>query len=311
MQEKSPFQNYIAIPDADNLIAAHDGDMALLYLYWIRNGSLDAEKAAQELCRTLLEIRSAEEKLRRMGISLADDVRPAAAAVRVEPAPAEELPQYTASEITRRTQDDGAFAAILSEAAKVIGNALNSNETRVLFGIYDHLALPAEVILELLHYCKEDCERKYGQRRRPSAHSIEKEAYAWANQEILTLEQAEAYIQRQRELRDDLSRLQGALGLQGHALSPTQQKDLSAWLDQGFGEEAIVMAYDRTVTNTGALKWNYMRKILQSWHEKGLHKPEEILEKDSPYPKSTGRRASGKTEKPIDREALEELLKNT
>ena len=50
----------------------------------------------------------------------------------------------------------------------------------------------------------------------------------------------------------------------------------------GFGEEAIAIAAERTVTNTGALKWNYLSKILQSWHQKGLHSPKEIEEKDPP-----------------------------
>jgi DNA replication protein DnaD len=28
------------------------------------------------------------------------------------------------------------------------------------------------------------------------------------------------------------------------------------------------------------MKWPYMNKILTSWHEKGLHTPEDIAEKD-------------------------------
>ena len=37
-----------------------------------------------------------------------------------------------------------------------------------------------------------------------------------------------------------------------------------------------ILGYDRTVTNTGALKWSYMNKIMQSWHENGLHSAAEI-----------------------------------
>lgn len=49
----------------------------------------------------------------------------------------------------------------------------------------------------------------------------------------------------------------------------------------GFNEEAAAIAYDRTVTNTGSLKWPYMNKILTRWHESGLHSPKDIEEKDS------------------------------
>ena len=52
----------------------------------------------------------------------------------------------------------------------------------------------------------------------------------------------------------------------------------------GFDAEAVSIAYDRTVTNTGALKWSYMNKILQSWNEKSLHTAAEIEEKDRRAP---------------------------
>ena len=60
-------ENCIASSVLDRLIAAHDGDVALLWLYCQRHGALDEEQAAQALCRTLQEIRAAEEKLLRHG----------------------------------------------------------------------------------------------------------------------------------------------------------------------------------------------------------------------------------------------------
>ena len=41
---------------ADRLIAAHDGDVALLYIYLRRKGGADLEQAARDLCRTMQEI---------------------------------------------------------------------------------------------------------------------------------------------------------------------------------------------------------------------------------------------------------------
>ena len=102
-----------------------------------------------------------------------------------------------------------------------MGRALNSNDMRVIFGIYDHLGLPPEVILELLHFCAELCLWKYGESRRPTPRFLEKEAYAWANREILTLEQAEEYIRGRRERHSDLGRVKAALDLPG-PLSATQ-----------------------------------------------------------------------------------------
>ena len=79
MPEKQA-ENCISSAVLDKLIAAHDGDVALLWLYRQRTGALDEEQAAQALCRTLQEIRAAEEKLRRMellpegGVLLSDNV---------------------------------------------------------------------------------------------------------------------------------------------------------------------------------------------------------------------------------------------
>ena len=84
-------ENCIASSVLDKLIAAHDGDVALLWLYCQRHGALDEERAAQALCRTLQEIRAAEEKLRRMELLPEGGVP----ALRQPPEPdaPEELPQ--------------------------------------------------------------------------------------------------------------------------------------------------------------------------------------------------------------------------
>lgn len=173
--------------------------------------------------------------------------------------------------------------------------------------MYHHLGLPAEVILELLHYCAELNRWLNGPDRRLTSRFLEKEAYAWANREILTLDQAEDYIRAQRQRHEAIGQVQEALGLP--VLSGTQQKDLADWLEQGFGEEAIAIAADRTVTNTGALKWGYLRKILQNWHDKGLHSPAEIQEKD---PSRTSRPAAAQAEsrgqKPLDQDAWKKLI---
>ena len=52
----------------------------------------------------------------------------------------------------------------------------------------------------------------------------------------------------------------------------------------GFGPEALALAADRTLTNTGALKWKYMDSIVNSWHKKGLHTVPEIEKGDRKVP---------------------------
>ena len=46
---ESALGNFIPAQTADRLIAAHDGDVALLYLYRLRTGETDCERAARDL----------------------------------------------------------------------------------------------------------------------------------------------------------------------------------------------------------------------------------------------------------------------
>lgn len=263
----------------DKLIAAHDGDTALLWLWLCRSGVYNGDRAAEELCRTLGEMDRAYEKLCRMGLYPITPDRK-----ETPSSPAEELPQYTVNDVLRRSSEDGSFKAVLQEAERVLGRSLSSPDMKILFGIYDYLALPTEVIFVLLNYCTELYRQKYGPGRLPSMRSIEKEAYSWANNEILTLEQAEEFIEESRSRRSRAEEIKAALGIRGRELTPTERKYVFLWLDMGFSVDALSVAYDRTVTNTGSLKWNYMNKIVSSWHQKGIHTVQEIEEKDRRTP---------------------------
>ena len=259
--------------DADKLIAAGSGDCALLYIYLLRCGPAPDEELCRALGMDAGRLAAAAGKLRSLGLL-------ATGAQRLPPA--QELPQYTSEEVVRRTGEDPAFRGVLSEAERLLGHTLSGADTRALFGVYDYLGLPVDVIMELLHHCAEECRLKYSPGRVPTMKQIEKEAYVWANREILTFEQAEEYIRARAKLRDATDSLRRAFGIHDRPLSPTERKYIEGWLEQGFTQEALELAYDKTVTNTGQLKWNYMNKIIQSWHEKGLHSPEEIAQGDTP-----------------------------
>ena len=303
MQNTKP-ENLISPQAADQLINAHDGDVALLYLHICRSGSRDREQAARVLCRTLREVEAAEEKLLRMG--LLDNTDAARPAEKTAILPAEELPQYTAREIVQLSKADPNFLAIQSEAEKVMGKQLSSTDLRTLFGIYDHLALPPEVLLEMITFCGEMKHTRFGEGSRPSMHDIQKEAFTWVNRELLTLEQAEDYIRRERDRFGGIGRIKALLGIYGRELSSTEFRSITSWLDMGFDEEAISIAYDRTVTRTGGFKLNYMNKILQSWHDNKLHTASEIKEKD-PLHFRPSAKASGNTG-PVNLDDLNSIL---
>ena len=268
--------------DAVNmLIEAHDGNVALLYLWLSRKDGFDPELAARELCLTRRQVEEAYEKLCRMELYAQARVQKAP-----ELSPREELPEYSAKDVTQRAQQDPVFTAVLNEAQRKLGRVLSTADIKTLFGIYDYLALPPDVIFMLLTYCIDAFAERYGSGRLPSMRSIEKEAYSWANKEILTIEQAEELIKSAAERRSDVGKLKTLLGIGGRELTATETKYINSWLDMGTPAELIEVAYDRTVTNTGSLKWNYMNKILQSWHDKGIRTVADIGEKDAYKPRT-------------------------
>lgn len=262
-------------PDhADKLLHMGDGTCALLYLYALRKaeGFLPSQ-AAVDLKRTRGEIETAAERLRQAGL-FSDGRRGAL------PAPSEELPQYQAEEIVSRSAEDNVFPVVLEETQRILGKTLSRTDVDVLFGIYDYLGLPPEVIILLVNHCLETTRRRLGSGRLPSMRTIEKEAYVWFNKEILTLEQAEEYLSAKQRRTDAVGEVKSVLQINGRSFSPTERAYVESWLDMGFDLETIALAYDKTVVKTGALHWKYMNSILSSWHAKDLHTVERVEKGD-------------------------------
>ncbi len=260
----------LGVEAADRLLACADGECALLYLHILRTGAFSATRAARELRLSEDAVARASESLRRLGLLSAPE----------EPLPSEELPEYTGRDISERAKTDSAFEGVIFEAQRSLGKMLSSNDMRILFGIYDHLGLPAELICLLINHCIEACRAASGDGRTPTMRYVEKEAWFWAKNEITTLEAAEEHIRRERQSQQLIGQVRDVLQIRARALTATEKKYVESWLEAGFSPEAIAEAYDRTVVGTGKLTWKYMDRILQSWREKELFTPEQIAQGD-------------------------------
>ncbi len=259
----------------DTLLHSCSPEAVMLYLFILhRDGVLDMDAALRELPMTQAALRAAEETLSRQGLLAGAEKREKALM------PSGELPEYEAQDVVRHTAEDPAFKDLLQEAQRVLGRMLTSADIKKLFGIYDDLALPPEVIMLLITHCKEDHEYRFGAEKHLGMAAIEKEAVSWFNREIVTYEQAEQWLSRLAERRTQLGKVRSRLGLQGRDLSPSEGRYLDEWMELGFGPEEIALAADRTIINTGSLKWRYMNSIIQSWHKKDLHTVEAIEQGD-------------------------------
>ena len=252
------------------LLGAADGDAALVFLY-LRSGG-DAAAAATALRLPAHRFDRAMASLRQMG--LVDDAPPRILK-------AETPPQYTESDVKAALRDpSGEFALLLGETQRRLGRVLSTEELKILLSMVNYLGLPTDVVGVLITYCIERA-RARGGARLPSLRTIEKEAYAWADRGIDTLEQAAAYMQSSLDRQSRAGRIRSILQIEGRRLTAGEEKYILSWLDMGFGEEEIALAYERTCMNTGALKWPYMNSILKSWHAQNLLTVDQIRAGDS------------------------------
>lgn len=255
--------------DLRKLLGAASPDAALLYLY-ISCGN-DPDRAGEDLNLGASRLSCAAASLRQLGLW------PEERTVRIAPG---ERPDYTERDVLTTMDSDASFRGLLGEIQKLLGRAINSPEDlKILLGFVNYLNLPVEVIQMLVCYCI-DRARRRGSLRKPSLRTIEKEAYAWAEQGIDSVEAAAAYMQAQNIRNSRLAQLMEVLQIRGRNLTAAEERYAQSWLEMGFENEAISIAYERTCLNTGGLNWAYMNKILQRWHEAGLHTAQAVRSGD-------------------------------
>ena len=264
----------ISQADVRKLLSAASPDAALLYIYV--NSGYQPQNAAQNLNMSQSRLSCASATLRQLG--LWPEQRPS----HIAPG---ERPNYSEQDVLCAMDGDASFRGLYGEVQRLLGRALNTEELKILLGIVRYLGFSADVVSILVCYCK-DRARQRGSLRNPSLRTIEKEAYAWAERGIDTVEEAAAFIQNQNFRNSRLRRLMDILQIHGRSLTPAEERYAQSWLDMGMEDALIAMAYERTCLNTGGLNWAYMNKIMQRWHEQGLRTAEDVQSGDrKPVPK--------------------------
>ena len=285
---------------ADRLLKLDSGDAALLYLHLLRRGGLDGLPWPRE------RLEGALSQLKSQGL--------APEAVPVPDPPVQEAPppEYNLEEISTALADrSSAFPALCDEVERRLGKKLSANDLKILYTLYDHLALPAEVILMLVGWCCAETQRKYGPGRRPLLSQIRREGFVWARRGIDTLERAEEHVARLTRLRSREGEVLRLLDIPLRPLVDRERAYIQAWDDMGFDDGAIRLAYERTVLKKQSMDWGYMNGILRRWHEKGLHTAAAIQAGDrGPRPGQAGRqrpRAPSSDEEKRAREDMERM----
>ena len=206
------------------------------------------------------------------------------------PAPAPktlpEPPEYSAADINRELENKASpFPALVQEVQKRLGKVLSTGDLKSLYAIYDFSGLPPEVILLAVSWTVEEYQRKYGAGRMPRMPQIQREAFRWKERGVDTVEGAEAHLKRLTLLRERSTQVLALLDIRDRPPVAKEKEYIAAWIDMGFGDDAIRMAYEKTVLKKQSLNWPYMDSILKNWHQKGLHTAQQVQAQDSQRPR--------------------------
>ncbi len=248
----------------DKIISCGDSDSALLYLYVVKTGTrLDDTVAMRELNFSKDRYEKAVFTLTNIMIEQQANLETIN-----EPQKARK-PNYTSNEIRLAVTTDHKFSAVCDSAEDALGTLLSDKDIRSLYMIYDYLGLPAEVIIELLSYLKRD-------RQKIDRHTIEREAYLWTDAGIYTYADAQKHLEKIEAEKPLMDAIFKYINVVGRDPSMKERQFASACINRGFTPEAVELAIERMYANIEQFSLNYLKKILISWHEKGVHTVSEI-----------------------------------
>jgi len=268
------------------LCAASDGDAALLYL-WQTAGDMSIPCPL-----TPEQKKKAEESLVRLGL-VPQPKKPLRQEVR---------PEYS-EDAVRKTLRRRDFQALSGQVQRQLGRVLSTEETKGLLSIYDYLRMPPEVISILISHCIQRTRDRSG--NMPGMRTIEKEAARWVDMGIDNLDAAMQYMQVVQLRRNRRFGICRVLQIMDRRLTQAEEQYVNQWVDWGFPDDTIGLAYEKTCLNTGGLRWAYLNSILKSWHEKGLHTLKQVREGDSAKPKATAKKQQVSD---LQKEALRKLM---
>ncbi len=166
-------------------------------------------------------------------------------------------------EVAEIIDGNSALSDLCLIAQEILGKTLGNNDLETLYWFYDQLGFSPEVITMLLEYCvsMEKRNMKY----------IEKVAITWHENNITTMDEAQAYITSSAKNDEFIASLRRLFGITDRNLSKTETLYLKAWRDEfKMSADMVGLAYEYCIMATGKLSFPYINTILKRWAEQGI-----------------------------------------
>lgn len=244
----------------DNYLKDIRGDFLKVYLFCLRQGfaerQVNISYIASKLGMLDTDVYRAFEELNNLGFLTLENTG-----------------HIEISSLTEKRDDeilyDNRLRDMLREMEQCLGRPLSFRDIDVFKSILSDYSLPPEVITILVEYCisKNKSDIRY----------IEKVAISWHESGIRTPEDAltliSDYENKWGKYRDILS----YLGKTGADITKPQEEMFNKWLFvYKFSNDVIFKACDVCILQTNGVNLNYINKVLEDWHKKGVKTPDDV-----------------------------------
>lgn len=197
-------------------------------------------------------------------------------------------PVYSPKELELYKDNHDNINHLFSVAELSLGKLLSSNDLSTIFGFYDWLRLPVDVIEVLLNYCSENNHR--------NIRYIEKVALDWAENNINTKEMALNHI---KTFNKGYREILKAIGQGNRNPTPKETEYMDKWFNElNMPLNIILEACDKTIMNLGKPQFSYTHKILEGWAKNNVSTIEDIKYLDEKFYKTKEITVSNKPVQP-------------
>ena len=203
------------------------------------------------------------------------------------------------SEIAKLIESSQEIREFFKFAEQKLGD-INYTMQNTIIWIHNYLGLEMVVIGTLISYCAEI--------NRKEPRYIEKIAYDWAEKEINDLNAANEEIEQLKQYNEFLYIIKRKFEMK-HTPTTKQQVFIKKWQSMGLDIEVIHYAYEKCVENTEKLSFEYIDKVVTSWHASGLTTVEEVKKNGGKF-KYNGGNKKGSSSSKLDLEKYKIFINN-
>ncbi len=187
--------------------------------------------------------------------------------------------RYQPADIAGMLRQSPQLKELFSEAEGTLGRILKHADHEVLLNLKDYYGFSEQAIVLILQYC-----RDLGKTSARYYETVAKSLFEKGATEFSSIEKEFERLKEQRSFEAEIKRDFG-LDIK---LSEKQSEYIESWKSMGFGLDMISLAREKCADATNKLSFQYINKILQSWHEKGISTREQAMNEQKPQ---TGKKA--------------------